>query len=189
MITELLTPPASLPVTLAEMRAQVWQASPERTTDTYLTHLIQSATDQVERITWRKIITQEWRVYLNFWPEDIVLPFGQIRELTSVMVKNAAGIIRALDPSEYNFEIVGGIGAVYPASTGWPLDELAVRNGIMVDFLCGWTIDEVPPTIKHAILLLGEHWHRHASPVIVDKIVEEVPLTVDYLLGPWMPVY
>lgn len=189
MITELLTSPASLPVTLVEMRAQVWQVSTERTTDDYLTHLIQTATDHVERITWRKIITQEWRVYLDSWPDNIVLPFGQIRELTSVMVKDTDGNTRTLDTSEYNVEIIGGAGAIYPVSAGWPSDELADRNGIMVDFLCGWAVDEVPPAIKHAILLLGEHWHRHASPVIVSDMVEEVPMTVDYLLGPWMPVY
>lgn len=193
--TELITAPASLPVTLPEMRAQIWELDSQRATDTYLTHLISAATDHVERITWRKIVSQQWAVYLDAWPVDenglcdmIQFPFVPVSEVGSITITNSEDTERILEASEYHINLFGAYPAVLPTDDGWPVDTLTKYNGIKIVFICGWAKANIPPSIKHAILLLGEHWHQHASPVVVGASVEEMPFTVEALLAPWMPV-
>ncbi len=193
--TELITAPASLPVTLPEMRAQVWELDPNRATDTYLTHLISAATDYIERITWRKIVSQQWAVYLDCWPVDhegrdemIQFPFVPVSDVESVTITDSDGDERVLDASEYYINLFGAYPGILPTDDGWSIDTLTKYNGIKIIFTCGWTKNSIPTSIKHAILLLGEHWHKHASPVVIGASVEEVPMTVDALLSSWMPV-
>lgn len=182
---ELINPPASQPVSLAEMRAQIWNISPERATDEYLSHLISAATDYVETVTWRKIVDQTWRLYLDTWPQKaILLPGGKISSVDQVSINQDPE--RILGEDEYLVELLGESPGIYEPEIGWPQDTLPEKNGIKIEYACGWSVNNVPAGIKHAILLLGEHWHQHASPVIVGASVEEVPLSVDALLSPWM---
>lgn len=186
--TELVTGPATLPVSADELRMQLWTIYPEKTTDDYLEMLIEAATLHVESITWRKLISQKWRLYLDNWPDDgILLPFGSIRSVDLVRWLGDDGIDNDLTVStDYIPAIVGPEPMVMPVSSGWPGGTLFDVDPIRVEFTAGFgTAADVPANIRHAIQLLAAHWYEQREAVIVGTTVRNVPLTFDALINPW----
>ena len=47
------------------------------------------------------------------------------------------------------------------------------------------TFGAVPTPIKHAALMLTDHWYQHRSPVTPGSVAQ-VPYTYDLLLKPYM---
>lgn len=82
--TELVTAPVTQVATAAELRQQLF-AIYDNTEDAFLEALLAAATSHVETITWRKLVSQTWRLYLDSWPDgSILLPFGAVSAVTLV---------------------------------------------------------------------------------------------------------
>lgn len=186
--TELIEGPAELPVTNDELRINLWEIYPEKTTEAYLTMLIKAATNHVETITWRKLVAQKWRLYLDAWPAGgILLPFGSVRSIELVKWLDADGVDHELvDGNEYLPAVFGPEPMVLPVAGRWPFGELFDADSIRVEFTAGFgTADQVPEEIRQAICMLAAHWYATREAVIVGTTVRKVPLAFDDLIGPW----
>lgn len=188
MKTELITPPAELPVSAAELRTHLWTIYPEKTTDEYLELLIRAATSHLEQITWRKFVSQDWRLYLDRWPDDsILLPFGTVSGVSAVKWLDSDGVDHELVAgTDYIAAVVGPEPMVMPTSAGWPAGTLFDVDSIRVDFTAGFGASaDVPDDIRQAIQMLAAHWYETREAVIVGTTVRKVPFAVDALVGPW----
>lgn len=186
--TELIQGPAELPISAAEIRTHLWTIYPEKTTDEYLELLIKAATSHVETVTWRKLVAQKWRLYLDRWPVGgIVLPFGSVVSVEMVKWLDGDGVDHTLvSGSDYLPAVVGPEPMVMPLGTGWPSGTLFDVDPIRVEFTAGFGgKDKVPDDIRQAIQLLAAHWYEVREAVVVGTTVRKVPFAVDALIGPW----
>lgn len=181
------SPVEVLPVSADELRAHLWTIYPEKTTDAYLSLLIKAATSHIETLTWRKLITQKWRLYLNQWPRRcIYLPYGVVQSVEAVRWLDVDGVDHQLDTDDYIAAVVGPEPMVLPAGGSWPSGQLFDAESIRVDFTCGFGDPaDVPAEIRQAIQLLAAHWYETREAVIVGTTVRKVPFAVDALIDPW----
>ena len=185
--SELVTAPEKLPVSAEDLRGHLWTIYPEKTTDEYLELLIKAATSHIEMITWRKLVSQKWRLYLDEWPEDmIILPYGNVQSVDLVRWLDEDGVDHELsNGTDYIDAIVGPEPGLLPVDS-WPSDNLFDVDSIRIEFVAGFgDAADVPADIRHAIQLLAAHWYETREAVIVGTTVRKVPFAVDALIGPW----
>jgi len=188
--TELIQGPTELPVTVAELRRNVWEIyDADAADDTYFGELLGRATAHVETITSRKLVSQTWCGYLDAWPigtASIELPFGKATEVTGFSWLGDDAVNHVLTAGvDYATSLVGYFPKVVPVSS-WPAGSLFVVDPIRIEFVAGFgPASAVPADLKHAILLLAAHWYRHRELVRVSNNITPVPRTFDDLVGPW----
>lgn len=158
MITKLITAPDIEPVSLADVKVQSRIYNTD--SDTLLQSLLDSAIAQAENITGRAVMTQTWAVIFESWAEmtACVLPFGQLQSVTSVKYNDEDGESQTVSTDDY---LVGGIGTdegriIIYSDSDFDYPDLYEKDPITVTFVCGYTADKVPDTIKTAVKLLVE---------------------------------
>lgn len=183
--TEQLDAPAPL-ATADELRRHLF-AVYERTDDAFLEVLIKAATTHTETVTWRKLVSQQWRLYLDSWPDgDLLLPYGTVSEVTLFRyLDGEAADHELVDGTDYLPAIIGPEPCIKPIGS-WPSDTLFDVDSIRVEFTAGYGApDEVPTDIKHAVLMLAAHWYENRETVIVGTTVRNVPFAYEALIGPY----
>lgn len=187
MKTVLKTAPAALAVSVDEIKAHCRITSTVE--DTYLETLINAATEHVEQITGRKLVSQTWKLLLDEWPGDaeITLPFGECSAVSSIKYTDSDAVETTWSDSDYVVDtdsVPGRVVIGYGLS--WPSVELLHVNPIVVEFVSGYGgADAVPAALKHATKLLVGHWYENREPVVLGTIVANIPLTVDRLIWPF----
>ncbi len=187
MKTVLVTKPATTAVDLEEIKMHCRVDLDDE--DTYLEGLVLSATEDVEQVTGRKLITQTWKLLFNEWPggAEIILPFGECVSVSSIKYIDVDGVEATWDEENYIVDtdsVPGRVVIGYDKS--WPSGQLYSVNPIVVEFVTGYgAAVDVPEKIKHAIKMIVKHWHENREPVLVGASVANIPLTVDRLLWPF----
>lgn len=155
-------PPAALPVTLAQVHAQLSIDTDDY--DVRLTGLIAAATDMVETYTGRALITRSYTGFLNWWPAD---PRGFIRRwvqlekpplisVTDLITYDDSDVPTTFDPNQYYVDTTRTLGRlVLRRGDVWPV-PLRVANGIQIDWTAGYglTAAAIPPSIVLAIQIV-----------------------------------
>ena len=186
MALSLVTPPAVEPVSLAEAKAHCRVDITDD--DTYLTTLITTARKRVEEITSCALINQTWLYAVDDWPgsDTLKLPKSPLSSVTWIKYTDAAGVVTTYSASNYVVDTYSRPGRVRLKSTSsWPGTTLQELNGFQVQFVAGYgaagtAVDE---QLRHAILLLIEHWYENRDPVIVTGAMpQRIAMTVDALL-------
>lgn len=152
--------------------------------DTLLTTLLAAATQQIENITRRQLVTATWDYVLEDWPcgDAIVLPFGNLKSVTHVKYTGSDGTETTLAVTtdytvELNGEQCGRI--VLPYQGSWPTATLSPSNPITVRFVCGYTA--VPEMLQVAIKFAAQNMWRHGGDnVALSELVAF--LTANYRL-------
>ncbi len=140
---ERITPPASEPVTLAEVKDYLRITGSGE--DTHLTRLIQIARESAEQYLARSLITQTWKLSVHdFVPSSFPLPYGPVQSITSVKVI-------ARDNSETTIAAANYYLAVNKDRL--ILDTPLLGHIIAVTYVAGYgSATVVPAPIKQAML-------------------------------------
>jgi uncharacterized phiE125 gp8 family phage protein len=175
MVPEIVTPPASEPVTLSEAKAQLSVTSSAH--DTRITSLITTARRQVERYLKRALITQTWKVYYNCFHAVMELPYPPLQSVTHVKYYDDSGTLQTLSSDLYWEDLASEPGkivrkydAVYP-------ELLAGRpNAVEIQYVAGYCdAEDVPEDIRHAILMLVTDYFDNRGEVVVGSIAQRIP--------------
>jgi uncharacterized phiE125 gp8 family phage protein len=175
MVPEIVTPPASEPVTLSEAKAQLSVTSSAH--DTRITSLITTARRQVERYLKRALITQTWKVYYNCFHAVMELPYPPLQSVTHVKYYDDSGTLQTLSSDLYWEDLASEPGkivrkydAVYP-------ELLAGRpNAVEIQYVAGYgDAEDVPEDIRHAILMLVTDYFDNRGEVVVGSIAQRIP--------------
>ena len=157
MTVALITPPASEPLGLSEIKAHLRIDHDHE--DVLLTELLKTARQHTEFASGQKLITQVWRQYESCLPENAELPLkvGPVQSVETVTAFDASGAPHVLASND--FQLIRGSE---PSHLGINLGSNAhlFENGCEIDVVVGigdLGID-VPETLKRAILLLIAHW-------------------------------
>ena len=194
METTLKTAPVAEPISLDEAKRHLRIDIDETDHDDYLHDLIVVAREQVEMITWRKLVTQTWYAYLQRWPSGnyIELPFGKLQSVTPETIDGVSGIKYIdSDGDEYAWTsaeyIVGtdyqrGRITLVDGYT-WPNETLYPSNPIEIVFICGYGLaTSVPPQIKQAMKMIMSELFENRETSLIGVSFQEMD-TVNNLLS------
>lgn len=180
------TGPALEPVSLAEAKAHLRLDAADE--DMLLASLITAARMHVEVLTGQVLITQSWRLYFDAWPDKtrVEIPIAPLQAISSVTVYDAEGVGAVLPSASWLADVVSNPGRlVRNGSALWP-DPGQCANGIEILLTAGHgdAAEDVPQTLRQAILLLAAHWFETREPVALGRQTIEAPHSVAALLAP-----
>jgi len=199
---ELVTAPASEPITLAEAKEHC--RVDISTDDSYITALITSAREYVERVTGRALITQTWSLTLDAWPTTgqddwwdgvrdgalsiLSVEYLEIRRapflaVTSISTLDEDAAETTWDATNYYTTKQQGYGRVVrKRGVTWPIPGRD-RAGIKITFTLGYgaNASDVPSSLRQAVLFIVAHWYEIREPAL-DR-GKPVPHTIDNLLA------
>lgn len=176
---QLITTPASKPVTLAVAKAHLRIDGTDE--DATIDRLISAATAQVQHITQRALVTQTWRLTLDAFPcGAIKVPMPPLKAITAFTYIDANGVEQTL--TGYQVDNSGLIGRILPAyGTSWPAARCQPQS-LKIDFTAGY--DVVPDDVVAALLLIVGHLDQNREAVTAGPAIE-LPLGVEALLAPY----
>lgn len=172
---EVVTPAASMPVTLAELKSHLQLNRDDDDTD--LTLFLLSAIETFEFETLRPAIATSYRQYTTFpdWSyQPIVLGRGKATAIASIQYTAADGSTVTL--AGCRNDLVGPIGKIFSPTAGWPAIDPAAVRPVRVEFTAGWAnAAAVPADVKVAIRMLAAHWYANRDAYGDVGTVNETP--------------
>ena len=187
----LVSGPSISPVTLAELKgaARVDFNDDDTILQSYLDAAV-GYLDGWNGVLGRALINQEWRVSQSVWPaHDWGLPFGDVSAAT-VKYLDIADTDQTLPDSAFEIvETATGALLRFKSSFDRPALTRDRSDAVQVTFTTGFgdSPDDVPPSLKVAIMLLACHWYENREAASgVD--VRQLPLAVDALITPYRRV-
>lgn len=189
MALTLMSGPAEEPVTVAEAKAHLRiDGSAE---DVLIASLILTSRLHVEAAMGLALITQDWRLTFDRWPEagEVRFPLRPIQSITSVSVAGDDGVPVLVSDADYTLDGQALRPRLIPRDGSWPQPETRA-NGIEIQFTAGIgdEAEDIPQPIRHAILLLVAHWYEHRDPLEIGSAAAAIPASVSELLKPYREV-
>jgi uncharacterized phiE125 gp8 family phage protein len=183
--------PDNEPVDLAF--AKLHGVVPQTTMDGQIELRLRAAREWAERYTGRAFLRQTWDVTVLdgdlTHPGPILLPVVPAISVVSVTSYNAAGTGTVMSSAGYFLDKVSvPARLLLVEGTSWP-SGLRTFNSLVVRYLAGYGTDgtdaeQVPESIRHAILLLGSEFNERLEAA-TDLKLEEVPFGIRALLDPY----
>ncbi len=157
----LTTPPATLPVSLAEVKAQLSIDTDDY--DARLAALTAVAVEMVEAYTHRAMITRSYTGYLNWWPRDgrglivnnIQLQPSPVISVQSVTTYDDQDNPTVFDASQYYVDTTRRVGRiVLRRGSIWPI-PYRTANAIEIAWTAGYGPDpaDTPEILRQAVLI------------------------------------
>jgi uncharacterized phiE125 gp8 family phage protein len=149
--------------------------------DDLLALKIEAATQVVEKLCGRSLITQAWTLYLDGGPggDVIDLPRPPLTAITSIHTYDQADTETEFGAANYRADLTGSRAELVDGSS-WPTG-LRSRRAFRVIYATGYgdQAQNVPGALREAVLQLVAHWfeHRGDEPLVPPRVVE--------LIGPY----
>lgn len=122
---------------------------------------------------------QTWRLSLDHFPCEIVVPLGPVTSISSIAYTGADG--NPATVSTWRADLDAQPLRIWPArDTSWP-SVTCEPGAVKVTFVCGY--DETPADLKAALKLLVGHFYEHREAVTTDLKAVDLPMGVDAILN------
>jgi uncharacterized phiE125 gp8 family phage protein len=171
MATRSITPPASEPVELAEMKTQLGVTHTQH--DAIIGSFISAAREECEQILGRSLLPQTWENVLPcFPPGAIKLFWPSIIAVSSIKYIDASTANETTLPADqYYLDKHNEPGLITRAQgVSWPA-TLDVTNAVRVTYTAGYAdAATVPASIKNWIKLAVEHMYDRCDSDESTKI-------------------
>lgn len=176
--------PASEPVTLAEAKAHLRVDLSDD--DAMIARLTGAAREWVENATGRALMTQNWRMTLDAWPEGdaVALIRPPVQAVTAVRTFGANGAAAVWAGTNYAMSFGAEPQRLLRLASAWPAPGRA-QSGIEIDVTCGYgaLTSDVPAALRQAVLLkLAQLYERRGEDA------GETPEAVWPLIAPFRTV-
>ncbi|NBQ69143.1 MAG: hypothetical protein EBU46_10035 [Nitrosomonadaceae bacterium] len=175
------TPPATEPVTLAEMKLHSRIDGLED--DDLVNGLITAARMHLEQAANMKLITQTLTLSIDDFPASGILYLdGPVQSVTSIEYYDLDGNLQTWDSELYQVDTTANPARIMPAyDETWP-DYLDDYNSIVVTYVAGYgDATAVPAILKQAIKMLVGHWYANRETTSEVQSYE-VPYAVDQIV-------
>ena len=187
---QLVTPPAELVVSVAELKVHIRHNFSDANEDTYLTGLIESATLMAEAYCNSAFVTQTWKYFLEYFPNEdcFEIPLGPVQSITNIKYYDTAGSLITWDAANYQTLVSGARAkiALGTALGNWPSTKLDKLGAIEVQFVAGYgAASAVPSIIKHAIKLTAGSLYSNREQEISGTTISQFELSCERLLAPY----
>lgn len=192
-ICQLVTPPASEPVTITQVKAHLRVDGNDD--DTFLTSLIAIARERLEQETRRAWMRQRWTAYIigDFGqllsvelPRPRILTGGdntfllEYRNTSGTWVTESSYMIQAnREPSR----LWGPTTIPADIDTPRDADDAVWRATYWTGY--GSESADVPGPLKQALMMLIGHLDQNRELTVSGRTITEVPKSLDWLLTPY----
>ena len=154
----LVSPPAVMPVSLAEAKAHAKVETVDD--DALINALIAAATAACESATGRALIHQTWRLHLDRWPSKVAaastgadagifsvvaqaaapvsLPLPPLVVVNHVKTYDQADIASVYPAANYYVDIASEPGRLVPRANALAPSAGRIANGIEIEFIAGY---------------------------------------------------
>lgn len=195
MTLKRISPPASLPFTLTEVKRHLREDSDDQ--DGLIEMLMQAAVDHAEGpdgFLGRALIDQTWDLYLDEFPEvgsAIKIPLPPLIEVVGLFYLDASSMEQEYDAANYVADVASQPGRIMIAnSQSWPTVVSDTPNIARIRFRAGYLSTDSPPVanvpsdIKAGLLLYIGALYEHREETVVGQTVARLPWGADALLRP-----
>lgn len=184
------TPPASLPVTLAEAKAHLRVSHGED--DLLITGLIAAAVSHLDGWTGvlgRALVTQTWVQAFPAFAPRLDLPVGPVASVSSLQYVNEAGALQTVPASLYDLlEDARGAYLLLKSGEIWPASNPRAAQPVIATYIAGQSAADVPPAIRVAILLMVGDLYANRESTAGAAVAVPMSTTVHALIAPWRRV-
>ena len=187
----LSTPPAALPVSLDQAKAQL-NISPTSQWDDLVTDLIATATSDLDGHAgslFHCLMPQAWVQYLDYaFPNcdegAFTLPLGPVRAVTSITYIDTDGATQTVAGSVYELCQGGGAEDAFVRlkwAQTWP-DVRRQRRAVSITYEAGYAdAQAVPSALKAAILMHVTHLFENRG--VTGAAMPELPMAYCHLIS------
>lgn len=186
----LVTPPASYPVSVDEVKAHLRVDFTDD--DAIIEAMLQAAIGYAETFTGRSLIDQEFDLFLDAFPTDdaaIRIPNPPLIGVTGVYYRDSNGDEQEFDSASYVFDTSPNEKARLQLAYGasWPTIQERI-NAVRIRYRAGYLKPlspaeaDVPQAISAAIKIIVGNLYEHRASVVVGQSVSEVPWSAMQLL-------
>lgn len=182
----LITPPAELPVTLAEAKSQCRVETDDTDEDDTITSFLGAAVahlDGYRGVLGRCIVTQSWRQDFTDWSRCLRLPFPDVTD-ASVTYYGADNIEQTM--AVENFELLTDARGSFLRildSVALPALSSDRARPISASFDAGFgAASAVPEDLKTLIRQMVAHWFIYREAV-VDRSMHDLPFSYDSVVS------
>lgn len=186
MQLKIITAPAQEPLTLEEVKTHLRIHPDIDDEDALITSYIKAARTYCEGYQNRAYFTQTMKLLIDRLEDEIIIPRPPLQSVTQIQYQKNDGSLIEYDNSNYIVDNNGDYGIVYLAEEYDDLGsiDLAPVNAIQITFIAGYDeTDDIPQTIKQAMLLLIGNWYENREQAIIGHQVNELPFAVKSLLN------
>lgn len=180
------TPPASEPVTVAELKTHARIDLSDD--DTLLGLYITSAREWVEQYIERSLIHQTFVLYLDAVPvgQYLELPFPKLSSITHIKYYDADDSLQTWSSSNYRADTVSQVGRVTVKNgISWPSIITDRADALQITYVAGYgsAASSVPEALKTAIKLLATHWYENREATAMGNIGKEIEFSITSILS------
>ena len=177
----LITAPASTPVSLAE--AKSYLRILDSNSDTLVTSLIAAATaylDGPNGYLGRAIISQTWELYLDDFSSAIRIPLRPVSSVTSVKYYDTANVLQTITSTNYAVDLTSHDQWIVPVTGySWPAVTTGINN-VVIRFIAGDAA--ASEAVKVAIYMLIAQWFDMPE-ASSEKPYSEMPHAIKAVLA------
>lgn len=139
--------------------------------DDLLTTYIGSVTDYIDGISGigLSLLTTQWRYSLDNFMQCIRLPIYPVQSVQSVEYRDTLNVWHTVDPSIYYVDLSRDPTRItLNYNCFWPQIVLPPGSPVRVNFTAGFgdAPTSIPRDLKHAMLMIIEHWSLNRSAVV-----------------------
>lgn len=173
---KIISPPATEPITKAEVKTQLRLDQADTSEDALLDSLITAARQYGEDVSRQSIGTQTIELLLDEFPDDdyIEIKRPPLQSVVSIKYKNSAGVETTMTVDiDYIVDIDRMPGRiVLPVGKTWPYATLYSVNPIRIRCTAGYTSD-LPQIFKYGMLLHIGYMYKYR-----DQGIPEIEMAV-----------
>jgi len=125
----------------------------------------------------RALVTQTWRLHLDGFYREIVLPLPPLQSVTHIKYYDLDGVQQTLSSSVYTVDAnrePGRISLAYDES--WP-PTYHIRNAVEIEFIAGYGDDwnSIPDDLGVAIAQVANLFYDYREPILTGTIQSNLP--------------
>jgi uncharacterized phiE125 gp8 family phage protein len=188
---KLVTPPATRPLTLTEVKLHL-RVDPGNTDDDLIELILRAAVahnDGPEGFLGRALIDQTWDLYLDEFPVGAIeIPLPPLIEVVGVFYNDSAGDEQEWGAANYTVDNANEPGRVLIAGSGsWPTISTDA-NAVRIRFRAGYLdtssppVANVPSDIKAGLLLYIGALYANREETVIGQTVAKLPWGAEALL-------
>ena len=174
--TDVVSPPAIEPVTLAEAKDHLRIDVTDD--DALVGFMIQAARESVEAFLGRTIINTTRDLFLDRFPGragTILVPFPSLQSVTTVKFFDTAGVLTTVPSADFLVDTSSEPGRITPSpdSLIWEETEAQIR-AVEVRYVAGYgsATTDVPEAVRLAIMLMTADLYEHRETQSEIRLTE-----------------